>query len=241
MKYAIIAAGEGSRLATEGVSVAKPLIEIGGEPLLDRLMRIFMDNGADEIVCICNDHSPAVASHLARVQRCGVGGRPVPLRYVVQSTPSSMHSFHAISRYLADGPFVLTTVDTIFREDEFARYVEDFRRAEADGLMGVTRFVDDEKPLWVEMDGGQHITAFRDAPSGEPGWGAVSAGIYGLRPTALATLERCVASGQQRMRNFQRALLTDGLRLEAWTFSKVFDVDHASDISKAEDFVSTVD
>ena len=42
MKYAIIAAGEGSRLASEGVEKPKPLVCINGEPLIDRLIRIFM-------------------------------------------------------------------------------------------------------------------------------------------------------------------------------------------------------
>ena len=40
------------------------------------------------------------------------------------------------------------------------------------------------------------------------------------------------------MRNFQRALLNDGFRLKAFVFSYVFDIDHASDIEKAEDFLS---
>jgi hypothetical protein len=39
------------------------------------------------------------------------------------------------------------------------------------------------------------------------------------------------------MRNFQRALLRDGLQLQAWAFSKVLDVDHQSDIAKAEEFL----
>ena len=39
------------------------------------------------------------------------------------------------------------------------------------------------------------------------------------------------------MRNFQRALLNDALRLKAWPFTKVLDIDHASDITKAEIFL----
>ena len=41
MNYAIIAAGEGSRLAQEGVAKPKPLVELNGEPMVERLMRIF--------------------------------------------------------------------------------------------------------------------------------------------------------------------------------------------------------
>ena len=64
MKYAIIAAGEGSRLAAEGITDPKPLIAINGEMMIDRLIRIFMHNDADEIVVICNSQAPRVARHL---------------------------------------------------------------------------------------------------------------------------------------------------------------------------------
>ena len=111
MKYAIIAAGEGSRLAQEGVHAPKPLVKVNGEQLIDRLIRVFMDNDATEIIVICNEVMTAVAAHLADVERNGLYGRRVPLRYVVKSTPSSMHSFFEISRLLGDEPFVLTTVE----------------------------------------------------------------------------------------------------------------------------------
>ena len=58
-----------------------------------------------------------------------------------------------------------------------------------------------------------------------------------MRPNALNTLNKCLEQGQSRMRNYQRALVADGLKLKAFTFAKILDVDHASDISKAEDFL----
>ena len=64
MKFAIIAAGEGSRLAQEGVNVPKPLVKIKNEALIDRLIRIFMMNDAEEILVICNNLTSLVASHL---------------------------------------------------------------------------------------------------------------------------------------------------------------------------------
>lgn len=231
MKYAIIAAGEGSRLASEGIDTPKPLVRIAGEPLIDRLIRIFMDNDADDIYCICNDRTAQVASHLAALQRDGLQGRPVPLQFLVKSTPSSMHSFFALSHFLTDGPFVLTTVDTVFREAEFAEYIEAFRHTPCDALMGVTRYVDDEKPLYVDADREMNITAFADQPTGTP---YVSAGIYAMHTPAVYTLNNCIARAENRMRNFQRAMLADGRKVKAWEFSTVFDIDHADDIRKAE-------
>ena len=65
----------------------------------------------------------------------------------------------------------------------------------------------------------------------------ISAGIYGLHENALLTLDGCMKRHESRMRHFQRALLADSLCLEAYPFSKVFDIDHASDIAKAEQFL----
>ena len=44
MRYAIIAAGEGSRLHQEGIAVPKPLVTVAGEMLIDRLIRIFQED-----------------------------------------------------------------------------------------------------------------------------------------------------------------------------------------------------
>lgn len=252
MRYAIIAAGEGSRLAAEGVPQPKPLVRVGDECLIDRLIRIFMDNDADEIVVICNDQTAQVSHHLVQLQRDGLQGRPVPLRFVVKSTPSSMHSLYEISPFLSGAPFILTTVDTIFREEEFRDYVAAFRNDNSlrltaglppsTILMGVTSYIDDEKPLYVDVDDDMNITAFRDTPSAlHPSPSTlqyVSAGIYGLGSDALSVLGRCVARGERRMRNFQRALIAEGLSVKAWPFSKVLDIDHASDILKAVEFLS---
>lgn len=241
MKYAIIAAGEGSRLAQEGIGVPKPLVTVGGEPLIDRLLRIFLANDATEVCVICNERMKEVGRHLEAIRDAG----QLPLRLVVKSTPSSMHSMWELSPWLGDEPFILTTVDTIFREAEFADYVKAFRRmvdeGTADGLMGVTDFVDDEKPLYVAVDEAMVITGFLDqcAPHSSPVTPHyVSGGIYGLTPLSLLTLQRAIERGESRMRNFQRALIADGLRLRAWTFSKVLDIDHASDIRQAEMFLA---
>ena len=228
MRYAVIAAGEGSRLAQEGMTTPKPLVKIGGECMVDRLVRIFVAAGAKEVCVVCN---PSSEAYLKSRQEAGA-----PLRSIVRTTPSSMHSMYELMPMLeGDEPFVLTTVDTVFRESEFQDYVAAFEKmvaaGEADGLMGVTTYIDDEKPLYVATDDDLNIRAFLDADE-NPRY--VSGGIYGLTPCALATLRRCVDRGESRMRNFQRALLSDGLQLKAFPFTKVIDVDHAGDIAKAE-------
>ena len=241
MKFAIIAAGDGSRLAQEGITEPKPLVKVRGERLIDRLIRIFMGNNATEIVVICNEQMSDVASHLEMIQDEGLNGLHVPLRFVIKSTPSSMHSFYELRHFLRDEPFILTTVDTIFDENEFHDYVLSFQDKIAQGtdaLMGVTDYIDDEKPLYVGVDNVMRINGYYDTPQANSRF--ISAGIYGLTASSLDILEACIEKGESRMRNFQRALVAANLRIEAFPLTKVFDIDHIDDIRKADEGVKNL-
>ena len=230
MDFAIIAAGEGSRLVQEGITTPKPLIKIQGSPLIERLIQIFLKNGASSISVIVNDEMKEVQAFLKGIRL------PVPFHLHIRSTPSSMHSFYELSRYLHSDRFCLTTVDTIFREEEFSGYIKAFQDSEgADGLMAVTDFVDDEKPLYVETDKDLKILGFYDQTEDST---YVSGGIYCLRSTAVDVLEKAISEGMSRMRNYQRRLVAEGLYLKAYPFAKIIDVDHAEDISKAEEFIA---
>lgn len=233
MNYAIIAAGNGSRLAAEGVEYPKPLVPVCGKPMIGRLIDIFCDCGAESVCVIVNEAMTDVASYLNELVQS------IPeLRVVVKSTPDSMHSFHELAHLLPHGKFILTTVDTIFRPEEFRRYAEAFAADDvADGFMAVTDYIDDEKPLYIGVGSDMRITAFSDEPL--PGQIYISGGIYGLRsPGAIDILQRCIDAGQGRMRNYQRAIVAAGLDLRAWPFDKILDVDHAGDIVKAQQFLN---
>ena len=230
MKFGIIAAGEGSRLAGEGVAQPKPLVPVNGTPLIERLIEIFSRHNAESINIIINEQQPDTLALLERLSK------HYPINIVVKNTPGSMHSMYELSPMLRGGKFCLTTVDTIFREDDFAEYLKRFENEECDGIMAVTPYVDDEKPLYVATDKEFNITGFHDAPNND--CLHVSGGIYGLTEKALDTLESCMQQGVLRMRHFQRQLIADGMRLKACSFEKIIDIDHASDIEKAEKFIS---
>lgn len=229
MKFAIIAAGEGSRLAQEGVKLPKPLVSLHGEAIVERLIKIFSRHNAKSISIIINSQQPQTLELLERLSK------EYPLNIVVKDTPSSMHSLYELRDCLKGGKFCLTTVDTIFHEDEFANYINTFESSEDSGLMAVTQYIDDEKPLYVGTDETMNITGFYDTAHSDSRH--ISGGIYGLTGEALDTLTRCIEQGQSRMRNFQRQLIADGVKLKAYAFGKIIDIDHASDIEKAEELI----
>ena len=231
MNYAIIAAGEGSRLAQEGIAKPKPLVELQGEPMIGRLINIMLRCNAESISIIVNEHMTEVRKYLEGLDL------PIPLNLVIKTTPSSMHSFWHLSKVIPKGKFCLTTVDTIFREQDFKGYIDAFEADTAhDGMWAVTPFVDDEKPLWVEVNKKMNIIAFRDK-----GWNGakyVSGGVYAMTDKVFEVLDHCIEKGISRMRNFQRELIEAGHELQAYSIDKIVDVDHAGDIETAEAFLT---
>ena len=244
MKFAIIAAGEGSRLTNEGVTTPKPLVSLNDEPMIDRLIRIFLANNASSVSIIVNKEMNEVYEHIRGLKL------PVPLHIIHKSTPSSMHSFYELSHTLGDDKFCLTTVDTIFREDEFSQFINAFGESASDGLFAVTDFIDDETPLYVETDKKMMIKGFHDkeiynSEAIDPALAEksdkyISGGIYCLRNNSIPILKESIEEGIFRLRNYQRRLVDKGLKLQAWPFSKIIDVDHQEDIHKAELFLKIV-
>ncbi|MCE7071208.1 MULTISPECIES: nucleotidyltransferase family protein [Dyadobacter] len=232
MNYAIIAAGEGSRLAKEGFKLPKPMVTLNGEMLIDRLIGIFMRNDAEKIMIIINEESAVLESHLNELSLT------LPIHIVKKSTPSSLHSvFELFGSDPELKEICLTTTDTVFKEEEFTAYIQEFAgNEELGGLMAVTTFIDDESPLYVTIDEAGNITAFTDKNTTETSF--ISGGIYCLRKEAIALVNDAVNGGVSRMRNFQRSLLENNIHLKAYPFSKIVDVDHVQDIATAELFLS---
>lgn len=224
MRFAIIAAGDGSRLAAEGLGVPKPLVRIEGMPMIGRLTRMFVSHGADRVAVIVNPRQPETVAFMRDLSKT------LPVDLVVEDTPTPMHSLHALAPYLQGVPFCATTVDTVFRDDSLAGLIKAFEGSDFDGMMGVTGLVDDEKPLYVRTERDMTISAFLDEKAD---CRFVSAGVYALAPAALDVLARAVGEGEKRMRHFQRRLLDNGMRLKAFDMGQVIDVDHVADIEAA--------
>jgi NDP-sugar pyrophosphorylase family protein len=256
LKAGIIAAGDGSRLKSEGILPPKPLVEVQGVPLIERLILSYLHHGIDEIVCIVNESSLEVKRFVESKRF------PLPITFVVKTTPSSMHSLFALAPHLQEGRFLLSTVDSIFNGEEFGRFLEYARTPGAgEGVLAVTSFVDDENPLYVQLDESWRILGFGTkgstrsgrepsprSPAAKPAAGRstppaaspwVTGGLYVLSPRIFSEIETALERNINRLRNFLAHLAEQGYRLEGYPFSRIIDVDHADDIRAAEELLGT--
>lgn len=231
MEYAIIAAGEGQRLRKGGFKKPKPLLPLLGIPMIERLINVLADKGAESVHIIINNTNKELRQYLKKTLF------KIPIHLLVKSTSSSLHSFVALQQAFPNWESCcLMTTDTVFRPATFAKYIDEFRNGDMDGLFAVTPFVDDESPLYVTTDADNRIVCFSDKLY--PHASFVSGGIYCLRKKAMRAAISSLEAGNSRMRNYQRYLIDQGLTIKAYPFTKIIDVDHLHDRDIAESFLS---
>jgi len=220
---AVIAAGEGSRLKQLGVP--KPLVEVAGVPLIEHVLGNFEAAGIVSAAVIFNE-SERDCEALVR-ERFGRLVKTV----IVKTTRSSLESFRAVLEAAPEGRLLVSTVDAFCPRKDFVRFVE---RAGAlpsrSTVLAVTRFVDDEKPLWVNIAGHGRVSAV----GGSTG-DAVTAGIY-VFPERVRRLG--IPHELGRLRDFLAWLAKSGEPIQAVEIQKVVDVDRAEDLAVAEELAA---
>lgn len=233
MNFAIIAAGNGERLAREGLAVPKPMAEIApGLSMLRRLLDVFTGCGAERIRIIVNAHTPELREYVESL------ASQYPLEIVCRSTSGSLESLMELLQG-EQGEWIATTADTVFPASQFADMVRQFEAVpSADALMGLTPYIDDEKPLYATTDAAGRVTGYYDSEPRHATQVYASAGIYCLRSRALAMLDECRRLGFTRMRRYQKLLVSSGLAVQSFIYPKVIDVDHVSDLALARQLIS---
>lgn len=229
MKLAIVAAGTGSRLQSEGISTPKPLIRINGTPIIDRIIKTAVDYSVDKVLCIINENSTRLNEHLM------MRDYGVPVRLYVKNTESSLHSLYELRDELKN-EFILSTGDTVFSRKDYENFIKyAAAHSDFDVLLSVTSEFEDEKPLCVEVDSSDMIVSFHNEKNNHK-W--ATGGIYYFRVSISGELEAAVHSGINRLRNFFRLLLENGCRMKIYKFGKIIDVDHIQDIAAAEQLIA---
>src|SRR5262249_23909562 len=103
----IIAAGEGNRPRADGYRFSKPMVPVGGRPLIDHALDRFRSVGIRRFTIVLNEASDDCRQWLE-----GHAG-DFDLDVVVRTTPSSYATFQVIAGRLARAPPVIAPVATV--------------------------------------------------------------------------------------------------------------------------------
>ncbi|NNN06493.1 MAG: NTP transferase domain-containing protein [Elusimicrobia bacterium] len=226
----IIAAGEGSRLAARYRGIVKPLVPVAGRPLSHWVAGSLAAAGADELTVLTNSRGAAVAPSLrAAFPR-------LAFDCMTADTASSFESFRLVALRLAEKSedFLISTVDALVPSEDVVGFLTECRTARAVAGLALTAHVDDENPLWADVDERDFVTAVGDDARTRR---RATCGLYYLTRAAAARLPK--ASAHPRLRDFWRALCAQGVSVAGPLLSETLDVDRPQDVVAAEVYAAS--
>lgn len=221
MKAVILAGGLGTRISEETLFKPKPMIEIGGKPMLWHIMKIYSAHGIDEFIICCGHMGYVIKEYFANYFL-----HMSNVTFDMKNNRMEVHQNHA-------EPWKVTLVDT--GEDSMTggrlkrvrSYLngEDFCFTYGDGVSNV----DVEATIAFHREHGQlatitgvqppgrfgalelsgdRVTSFEEKPNGDGAW--INGGFFVLSPGAIdyidddqtvwerAPLDRLSRDGQLR-------------------------------------------
>jgi glucose-1-phosphate cytidylyltransferase len=196
MKAVILAGGLGTRISEETVTRPKPMVEIGGKPILWHIMKMYSAHGVNDFVICCGYKGYVIKEYFAN--------------YFLHSSDVTFdmgtNQMHVHQKYAE--PWKVTLIDTgentmtggrLKRVKDYLDD-EDFCFTYGDGVSDVNitesiRFHRNQKVLAtvtaVQPPGrfgslameGSRVTGFMEKPAGEGGW--INGGFFVLSPKVI--------------------------------------------------------
>ena len=198
MKAVILAGGFGTRLSEETGVRPKPMIEIGGRPILWHIMKIYSAHGIDEFVICCGYKGQMIKEYFAnyflhtadvtfdiRQNRMEVHGHVAePWKVTLIDTGEKTGTGGRLKRvasHLGAETFCFTYGDGV--GDVNIRALVEFHRAQKTLATMTAVQPPGRFGSFTLADGQARISAFREKPRGDSAW--VNGGFFVLEPGAL--------------------------------------------------------
>ena len=198
MKAVILAGGFGTRLSEATNLIPKPMVEIGGKPILWHIMKTYSLHGINEFVICCgykayvikewfanyfmhnSDVTVDLANNTIEVHEC----KAEPWKVTLVDT--GLHTMTGgrikrIQKYIGKEPFLLTYGDGVSDIDITASIEEHKKNGKA---LTVTAYKPNGKFGALEIDNTGSVNAFTEKPAGDGMW--INAGYFICEPEVFS-------------------------------------------------------
>ena len=203
MKAVILAGGRGTRLAEETVIRPKPMVAIGGKPILWHIMKIYASYGIHDFVICCGYkgymikeyfanyflHNSDVTFDLSKNSMEVHQNTSDPWRVTLVDTGAATQTGGRLKRvrdYLGDETFCFTYGDGVsnVRVDELvAQHKKDGRLATVTAIQPPSKY----GVLKLAPSDAGHVLDFQEKPIGEGGW--INGGYFVLEPEVIDLID----------------------------------------------------
>jgi glucose-1-phosphate cytidylyltransferase len=200
MKAVILAGGLGTRISEESQLRPKPMVEIGGRPILWHIMKLYSAHGIDDfIICLGYKgyvikeyfanyflHMSDVTFDISRNQMEVHEQHAEPWRVTLVDTGEATMTggrLRRVRRYLGDGTFCLTYGDGL--SDIDLRALVAFHRGH--GRAATISAVQAPGRFGALETDGDAVTGFREKPRGDGSW--INGGFFVLETGVLDLID----------------------------------------------------
>ena len=200
MKAVILAGGLGTRISEESVLRPKPMIEIGGKPIIWHIMKIYSAGGIDDfVICLgykgylikeyfanyflhMSDVTIDMAHNGMEVHEKGAEPWRVTLVDTGEDTQTGGR-LRRVAQYLGDEDFCFTYGDGVADVD--IRHLVAFHRAQE--VRATLTAVQPPGRFGALVLDGAHVTSFQEKPKGDGGW--INGGFFVCSPSVIEYVE----------------------------------------------------
>lgn len=235
MKALIIAAGTGSRLSSLGD--CKPLVELEGVPLIERIVLSGLEAGIREYRVVIGYNGDKIRQRLAAFS----AKQPFSLQFIenpLWKRPNGISVLAARKHF--SGPFFLLMSDHLF-DPSILRELQQSGIQDGQVKLAVDRRIHNH-PL-VDMNDVTRVkldnTHILDIGKGIPDYQAFDTGIFLCTPAIFPVLEESIAAGDESLSGGIRNLAGKGQALSMDIGSRFWiDIDDCEAFFKAERLLS---
>lgn len=171
LRAVIMAGGFGMRLRPLTENLPKPMLPVGGRPLIERIVGQLRESGIDHIVVTTHYKPEAIVQHFGDGTNFGV-----TMTYVQEDEP--LGTGGALGLIPSDGEPLLVINGDILTQVDFRAFLDFHREHGADLTVGVRRYAFNV-PYGVVENAGARVLRINEKPEMSL---FVNAGIYLLEP-----------------------------------------------------------
>lgn len=200
MKAVLLAGGLGTRLSEETHLKPKPMVEIGGRPILWHIMKTYSEHGINEfIICagyrgyVIKEYFANYFLHMSDVTFDMVGNtmevhkkRSEPWKITIVDTGEETMTGGRLKRvrdYIGDETFCFTYGDGV-GDVNITETIELHKRAQRKATLTAVQPPGRYGALGIE---GDRISQFQEKPEGDGAW--INGGFFVLEPSVIDYIE----------------------------------------------------
>ncbi|WP_341714982.1 nucleotidyltransferase family protein [Limnobacter sp.] len=202
-RMVIMAGGQGTRLRPHTENCPKPMLEVGGKPMLEHIIERAKADGFINFVISIHYLGEMIEDYFGDGTRLGVN-----IEYLRESSPLGTAGALSLMNVMPDAPFLVTNGD-VMTDVHYSDILEFHSRHQAIATMAIRQH-ELQNPFGVVKTSGLDITGFEEKPIYRS---HINAGIYALSPSALS----CLNTGNHcDMPSLFSRLQANGLRTIAY-------------------------